>query len=106
MSQLACFTVSVLPPPLKEHNGEIGQDSSVSDKATGWMFHGLISGRSKRFIYPLPKIAWLWGLSGYQKIFFPGVKWLGHDADHLLQSSADFMNGGAILLIPLYAFLV
>lgn len=42
-------------PLFKEHNGEIGQDSSVSDKATGWMFHGLIPGRSKKFIYPLSK---------------------------------------------------
>jgi hypothetical protein len=100
VSQFLCSLV------FKEHNGQISQDSLVSDRATGWMFHGMVPGRSKRFIYALSKTAWLWGLSGYQKFFFPGVKWLEHAADHFPQSSADFMNGGAILLSTLSAFLV
>jgi len=54
----------------------------------GWMIWGSNPSKGKRFMSS-PKCAdWLWGpltllFNGYQGSF-PGVQWLGHDADHSL----------------------
>jgi hypothetical protein len=36
----------------------------------------------------------------YTGTLFPGVKWKGHEADHLPPSTAEVKNGGAIPPLP------
>jgi len=77
---------------------------SVTKLQAGCSMASFLAG-ARDFFSPCPKQPGCGAPVGTRG-FFPGVKWLGHDADHLPQSTADFKNGGAIRLLPLCAFLV
>jgi hypothetical protein len=62
-----------------------GQDDRISIPGTG-----------KRFLSSPQRPDRLWG---------PGVKRSGREADHLLPSSAEVKNSGAIISTPPYVFI-
>jgi hypothetical protein len=81
---------------------EGGRDSSVGI-ATGYGLDGLgsIPGMSKRFLSPSRRPDRLWTppkprIQWVPATLSPGLKRLGHDADHSTPSSVEVMNGGAI----------